>query len=179
MRRAVVLTGILIAAAAWVMVPEAFALKKVFGIVTLREPVAITVGQLGKPVATKRVTPDTLQYAWVDEGPGKYLFAYATRGRVSAVWADYEPRTWLTLRKSYAVLQRKYGEPKNLDFFPEEAKSDGSKSKAIASGKGKVSRSWNQGESGIELLWEQDGLILRYFEKELWAKVQKAIEDIY
>ncbi len=29
------------------------------------------------------------------------------------------------------------------------------------------------------MLWEKDGLILRYFDKELWAKVQKAIEDIY
>jgi hypothetical protein len=137
MRRTVVLSGILAAAAVWAMAPEAFAQKKVFGLVTLREPVAITVGQLGKPVATKKVTPNTLQYAWVDEGPGKYLFAYATRGRVSAVWADYEPRTWLTLREIYAVLQRRYGEPKNSDYFPEEAKSDSAKSKAIASGEGR------------------------------------------
>ena len=42
----------------------------------------------------------------------------------------------------------------NPDDFPEEAKSDSTKSKAIASGKGKVSRSLDQGEWGIELLWE-------------------------
>ena len=115
----------------------------------------------------------------MNEGPGKYLFVYATQGRVSAVWADYEPRTWLTLREIHEILQRKYGEPKNPDYFSEGAESDGSKSDAIASGKGKVSRSWDQGEWGITLLWEKDGLILRYFDKELWGKLQKAIEDIY
>ena len=132
MRRPVGLSGVLVALVTWVMAPEAFALKKVIGIVTLREPVAITVEPLEKPVATKRVTPDTLQYAWVDEGPGKYLFAYTTRGRVSTVRADFEPRTWFTLRKIHAVLQKEYCEPKNSDYFPGEAKSDSTKSKAIA-----------------------------------------------
>jgi len=53
MRRPGVLTGILVAAATWGFAPDAFAQKKVFGLLTLREPVVITVGRLGKPVATK------------------------------------------------------------------------------------------------------------------------------
>ncbi|MDP6087064.1 MAG: hypothetical protein QGF68_13595, partial [Nitrospinota bacterium] len=77
MRRTVVLSGILAAAAVWAMAPEAFAQKKVFGLVTLREPVAITVGQLGKPVATKKVTPNTLH--WDCSGRSK-------RAGNSSVW---------------------------------------------------------------------------------------------
>ena len=92
-------------------------------------------------------------------------------GRVASVGKVYSPGTWLTYRQLEGSLVEKYGQGKDLSFFPSYARDSSSQETAISLKKGRAGRSWQESGYTIQLKWEDaDHVALVYFHDELEAR---------
>ena len=126
---------------------------------------------LGAPVSTLPQNPakktDDL-WLYIEPQP---TFVGVVEGRVGSVGRLHAPGTWLTYSSLEHELVEKYGEGKDLSFFPSYANDSGSRETAIDLKKGRAARSWQLQGYTIQLKWESgDNVVLVYYHDDLEAK---------
>lgn len=144
-------------------------MKLVFGSFCLGAPAS------SLPSGPARKTDDI--WAYLEPQP---TIVTLVDGRVASVGKLYSPGTWLTYRNVESDLLEKYGQGKDLSFFPSYANDSDSKETAINLKKGRATRSWQQQGYTIQLKWEnRENVVLVYFHDELEAKRTTKKKDQY
>ena len=126
---------------------------------------------LGAPTSSLPTNPaKKTDELWVYVEPAPTMVVIV-EGRVGSAGRLYSPGTWLTYTGLESDLVEKYGEGKDLSFFPSYADDSSSKETAISLKRGRAARSWQQEGYTIQLKWESsDNVVLIYYHDELEAK---------
>lgn len=99
-------------------------------------------------------------------------------GFAASVARAYKPATWLTYWKLEKDLQERFGRGKDLSWFPNYANDASSREIAIAIGKGRAIRQWDEQGWSLQLKWTQrESILLVYFHDELERQRQKAAKQ--
>lgn len=138
--------------------------ERIFGLVSLGEPVDTVVGRMGEPDVRRKNL-----LGWYHRGPGSGVSIIVHDKRVAAVAASYLRPSWIQFRRLERLLTEKHGRPQNLDFFPYRASTTTQKVSAILSGKGRAARRWRAPAYTVRLFWmKPHSMFLRYDHSSLW-----------
>lgn len=99
-------------------------------------------------------------------------------GRVMAVIKTITPGTWLEYQGTLQRIEQVHGAGVDQSHFPDYAKSESTRSTAIALGKGRAQHAWDKGAWRIVLSWsDTDSLTLFYLDSALDAAFRSGNPD--